>query len=142
MTVNYSTSHILAKATELRAADIDRLNEILAEAGLGRPLRHPAAGAPAADESGLAGSSQGDLARLFAQAGLAAAQVTTLGVRVRHATFEQWWEPFTFGVGPAGAYITSLPPEQRTALRERCRRLLPGGQVEISALAWAARCRT
>src|SRR6266571_5607887 len=96
----------------------------------------------ARDESGLAGSSQGDLARLFAQAGLAAAQVTTLGVRVRHATFEQWWEPFTFGVGPAGAYITSLPPEQRTALREHCRRLLPGGQVEISALAWAARCRT
>ena len=95
----------------------------------------------ARDESGLAGASEGDLARLFAQAGLAAAQVTTLGVRVRHATFEQWWEPFTLGVGPAGAYVASLPPEQRTALREHCRRLLPGGQVEISALAWAARCR-
>jgi SAM-dependent methyltransferase len=95
----------------------------------------------ARDESGLAGASEGDLARLFAQAGLAAAQVTTLGVRVRHPTFEQWWEPFTFGVGPAGAYVASLPQEQRTALREHCRRLLPGGQVEISALAWAARCR-
>ncbi len=53
MTVNYSTSHVLARATGLRAADIDRLNEILAEAGVGRPLRHPAAGAPTADESGL-----------------------------------------------------------------------------------------
>jgi SAM-dependent methyltransferase len=95
----------------------------------------------ARDESGLAGASEGDLARLFAQASLAAAQVTTLGVRVRYPTFEQWWEPFTFGVGPAGAYVASLPQEQRTALREHCRQLLPGGQVEISAIAWAAQSR-
>ena len=97
---------------------------------------------PAADdESGLAGVREGHLARLFAQAGLAEAQVTTLTVRVRRASFELWWEPFTLGVGPAGAYVASLAPDRRVALRERCRRLLPAGPVEISATAWAATCR-
>ena len=98
---------------------------------------------PAArDESGLAGVREGDLARLFAQAGLGRAQVATLTVVVRHASFEQWWEPFTLGVGPAGAYVASLDSERRRALRERCRHLLPADPVEISATAWAATSRT
>lgn len=97
---------------------------------------------PAADdESGLAGVREGDLAGLFAQAGLVRAQVTTLTVRVRYATFGQWWEPFTLGVGPAGAYAASLDPQHRHALRERCQRLLPAGPVEVSATAWAATSR-
>ena len=81
---------------------------------------------PAADdESGLPGVREGHLASLFAQAGLDRASVTTLTVRVRHASFDDWWEPFTLGVGPAGAYVASLTPDHRTALREQCRRLLP-----------------
>src|ERR1700760_2997413 len=51
------------------------------------------------DESNLAGVREGHLAELFAQAGLDAAQVTTLTVRVRQADFESWWETFTLGVG-------------------------------------------
>lgn len=93
---------------------------------------------PAAhDESGLAGVREGDLARLFAQAGLGEGEVSTLTVRVRQASFEQWWEPFTLGVGPAGAYVASLTPERQAGLRERCRRLLPD-PIEISATTWAA----
>jgi len=61
-----------------------------------------------------------------------------LTVRVRQASFEHWWEPFNLGVGPAGAYVASLTPDRRAELRERCRRLLPPGPVEISATAWAA----
>ncbi len=94
---------------------------------------------PAArDEPELAGVREGDLARLFARAGFGRPQVTTLTVGVRHATFEQWWEPFTLGVGPAGVYVASLDPERRRALCERCRDLLPEDPVEISATAWAA----
>ena len=94
---------------------------------------------PAADdESGRPGVRDGDLARLFAQAGLREAQVGTLKVRVRQAGFEQWWEPFTLGVGPAGGYLASLAPEEQAALREHCRRLLPGGPIDIGATAWAA----
>jgi SAM-dependent methyltransferase len=94
---------------------------------------------PAADdESGRPGVRDGDLARLYAQAGLGQAQVSTLTVRVRQASFEQWWEPFTLGVGPAGAYLAALAPDGRAALREQCRRRLPGGPIDISATAWAA----
>ena len=93
---------------------------------------------PAADdESGLAGVREGHLASLFAQAGLDRTQATTLTVRVRHASFDQWWQAFTLGVGPAGAYVSSLTPDRRAALREQCRRLLPAGPVEITATAWA-----
>jgi len=96
---------------------------------------------PAADdESNLAGAREGDLARLFAQAGLGETRISTLTVQVRQA-FDQWWEPFTFGVGPAGAYVASLDPERQAALREQCRRLLPTDPVEISATTWAAVAR-
>ncbi len=54
MTVNYRKDRILAKASELRPGDIDRLNKILDDAGLGRPLRHPENGASAASVSDLA----------------------------------------------------------------------------------------
>jgi hypothetical protein len=40
-------------------------------------------------------------------------------------------------VGPAGAYVASLNDDDRLALRELCRRLLPPGSVEITATAWA-----
>jgi SAM-dependent methyltransferase len=94
--------------------------------------------AAAVDESNLAGVRDGDLARIFAQAGLDGTQVTTLTVQVRHASFEQWWEPFTLGVGPAGSYVASLAPDRRTALREQCRRLLPAAPFQTSATVWAA----
>jgi len=90
------------------------------------------------DESGLAGVREGHLAELFAQAGLDAIRVTTLTVRVRQRGFEAWWETFTLGVGPAGAYLTSLPAARRDELRERCRRRLPAGPFDVSATAWAA----
>jgi SAM-dependent methyltransferase len=88
------------------------------------------------DESGLAGVREGHLAQLFEQAGLSVTQATALTVQVQHATFGEWWEPFTLGVGPAGAYVASLDTEHRAALRERCRaKLAP--PVTISATAWA-----
>ena len=32
-------------------------------------------------------------------------EATSLTVHVRYATFLEWWEPFTLGVGPAGDYV-------------------------------------
>jgi SAM-dependent methyltransferase len=97
---------------------------------------------PAApDESDLAGVSDGDLVRLFAEAGLTGAQQASLWATVRYPDFERWWEPFTLGVGPAGQYVTSLADGGRQALRERCRRRLGDGQQEVPAMAWAATCR-
>ena len=93
------------------------------------------------DESGLAGVREGHLAELFARAGLAGAQEATLTVLVRHASFEEWWEPFTFGVGPAGSYLRSVPEDRRDLVRERCRQILPEGPLEVSATVWAVTCR-
>ena len=91
----------------------------------------------APDESGLAGVREGQLAGLFAQAGFGGVRATALTVRVRHATFEQWWQPFTLGVGPAGDYVASLTGQRRRLLRERCRERLGRGPVDVSATAWA-----
>ena len=93
------------------------------------------------DESNLAGVREGHLARLFAQAGLNRAQPATLTVQASYASFEQWWEPFTLGVGPAGAYVAALTPDRRAELRERARGLLPAGPIQISATVWAVTCR-
>ena len=63
-------------------------------------------------------------------------------VSVEHPTFEEWWEPFELGVGPAGAYVAKLEADQRAALRERCRELLPPAPFTIDAYAWSARGTT
>jgi ubiquinone/menaquinone biosynthesis C-methylase UbiE len=91
------------------------------------------------DESLRAGTREGHLGELFAAAGLRAIEQTTFESTVDHATFEEWWEPFTLGVGPAGAYLSTLDPSRRGRLMERCRELLPRAPFEVSAWAWAAR---
>ena len=93
------------------------------------------------DESGLAGARKGHLAALFEDAGLRDIDATVLPVSREYASFEDWWEPYTLGVGPAGAYATALEPAEREDLRERCRALLPHGPFTLTARAWAARGR-
>ena len=62
------------------------------------------------DESGLAGAREGHLRELFEAAGLSEIEDTALTVAVEHPTFEDWWERFTLGVGPAGAFTAGLDP--------------------------------
>ncbi len=90
-------------------------------------------------ESHLAGSREGDLATLFAGAGLREIEETALYVSVEHPTFEEWWEPYTLGVGPAGSYVAGLDPDRKAQLRERCLAALGDGPVTLSARAWTAR---
>jgi SAM-dependent methyltransferase len=89
------------------------------------------------DESGLAGVREGDLARLFGQAGLEVVSSGELTVQAHFGGFAQWWEPYTLGVGPAGDYLAGLGPDHRAALRERCQRRLPSGPFDVSATVWA-----
>jgi SAM-dependent methyltransferase len=93
----------------------------------------------ARDESRLAGAREGHLAELFAAAGLQDIESTMLTVQTRFRSFEEWWEPFTLGVGPAGDYVQGLDTRRRSELRDRCASLLPRqGPVDIIASAWAA----
>jgi len=93
----------------------------------------------AADESRLAGAREGHLVQLFRAAGLLDVEETSLSVSVEHPTFEEWWEPFTLGVGPAGGYAAGLDAKRQSRLRERCRELLPAAPFVLTARAWAAR---
>lgn len=91
------------------------------------------------DESERAGTHQGQLTELLGAAGLRAVDELPLTIALEHANFEEWWAPFTRGVGPAGAYVVSLDPDRQTRLRARCQALLPSAPFVISARAWAAR---
>jgi len=91
------------------------------------------------DESRLAGVREGHLAELFEAAGLREIEATVLAADLEHSSFEDWWEPYTQGVGPAGVYVTGLDPDQRGELRERCRARLPAAPFVVTARAWAAR---
>ena len=91
------------------------------------------------DESHLAGVREGHLAELFDAAGLEEIEEATHSICVEHSSFDEWWEPLTFGVGPAGSYVAGLDPALQAQLRERCRTKLPTAPFLLKAHAWAAR---
>jgi SAM-dependent methyltransferase len=91
------------------------------------------------DESERAGGSEGSLAAIFAEAGIGKVESSDLVIQAKHASFEEWWEPFVLGVGPASAYLNKLDPAVRDAIRERARELMPAGPHTIDWHAWAAR---
>ena len=90
------------------------------------------------DESDLPGARAGHLVELFGAAGLRDIRGTELTVRRSFAGFDDWWEPYTLGVGPAGAFVASLRDSERAAMRAACLEVLGAGPFEMSALAWAA----
>jgi SAM-dependent methyltransferase len=92
-----------------------------------------------ADESQLAGAREGHLTELFEQAGLSDVEETALSVTVEHASFDAWWKPFTRGVGPAGAYVAGLDPEQQARLRELCSQWFSVKGPSQTVRAWTAR---
>ncbi|MGH2406907.1 MAG: class I SAM-dependent methyltransferase [Candidatus Limnocylindrales bacterium] len=91
------------------------------------------------DESNLPGTRAGHLAELFARAGLGEIEEATLSVNREHSTFEDWWEPFTHGVGPAGSYLARLDADRQAELRGLCRAMVPGEPFALAARAWATR---
>lgn len=95
----------------------------------------------AEDESGRAGSREGHLSELARAAGLDDVEPGVLTVTVPYASFEEWWQPYTLGVGPAGDYVAGLDEAARDALRDRCAQRLPAGPFEIRSSAWAVRAR-
>ena len=91
------------------------------------------------DESQLAGARQGHLGELLGEAGLGEIEESSLPVEVEHPSFDDWWEPFLLGVGPAGGFVTGLDAERQARLRELCREMLPPAPFVVTARAWAAR---
>jgi SAM-dependent methyltransferase len=84
------------------------------------------------------------LEALFRDAGLSDVEVRPIDVPTRFTSFDDLWTPFLGGKAPAPAFVMSLGPEQREALRERLHASLPvaaDGSIPLTARAWAARGR-
>lgn len=95
---------------------------------------------PAAEDEALsAGARMGQLAHLFDAAGLREVREQSIEVDVVHSTFQQWWEPYTFGVGPAGQYVRRLDDDGRARLEATAHEIMGEGPFTVRALAWAAR---
>ena len=76
---------------------------------------------------------------MFEAAGLREIEATSLSISVEHGSFEEWWEPFTLGVGPAGSFVASLDAGRQVELRRHARSILPVAPFVLTAKAWAAR---
>ncbi len=82
------------------------------------------------------------LTELFKAAALVDVDVTALDIETRFVDFDDYWQPFLGGQGPAPAYAMSLDESARSALRERIRQRLavqPDGSISMTARAWAVR---
>jgi ubiquinone/menaquinone biosynthesis C-methylase UbiE len=93
----------------------------------------------AAGERQRPGTSRGDLGERFRRAGLGGVVEGELEARAHYADFDDFWEPFTFAVGPAGTFLASQPTDKQDRIREACREALPSdGPFELTARAWYA----
>ncbi len=80
------------------------------------------------------------LAALFAAAGLTDVETSAIDVPTIFRTFDDFWEPFLGGTGPAPGYVMSLDETRRDALRERLRETLKpeaDGSIRLVARAFA-----
>jgi SAM-dependent methyltransferase len=97
-------------------------------------------GAGALDESSMSYCTPEELEALWSAAALEEVRVSPLEVEASYSDFEDLWQPFTAGIGPAGAYCASISPARRSELRERLRTSLgdPAGPFTLTARAWCA----
>jgi ubiquinone/menaquinone biosynthesis C-methylase UbiE len=82
-----------------------------------------------------------ELDELWREVGMNEVETGYLTVETTYSGFDDLWEPFTFGVGPAGSYCAALEPAQREELRERLREKVgsPTGSFTLAARACAVR---
>jgi SAM-dependent methyltransferase len=99
-------------------------------------------------DAGVSGESRSfgtldELERLWRDRGLEEVEVRPLEVSTGYDDFDELWDSFLLGVGPAGEYVVSLPVEAQSALREEYHRRLGErvGGFTLRARAWAVRGR-
>lgn len=84
------------------------------------------------------------LTEMAQNARLQSIEVTQIEVDTIFRDFDDFWQPFTLGAGPAPGYCSSLDPISRERLREKLRHELAGaedGSITLKARAWAVRSR-
>lgn len=81
----------------------------------------------------------------FERAGFARVETTSIEVTADFVDFEDYWQPFLGGQGPAPAYVMALSADKRAELRARLETTLPAGtdgSISLPARAWAVRGTT
>lgn len=82
-----------------------------------------------------------ELRQLWMHVGLLEVETGELVVGADYLDFDDFWSPFTAGVGGSGSYCASLDEAGRRALREEVHRRLgaPEGAFRLTARAWYVR---
>jgi SAM-dependent methyltransferase len=84
------------------------------------------------------GTAKGDIARRLAAAGIQDVEDGSLMAHADYTGFDDFWEPFTHKVGPSGAALAALAPDEQETVRAACRDALPDGPFTLDARAWYA----
>ena len=82
------------------------------------------------------------LEALFTDAGLARTEVSAIDIPTNFSGFDDYWQPFLGGQGPAPAYAMALDETRRARLRDLLQEHLPlqaDGTISLVARAWAVR---
>jgi SAM-dependent methyltransferase len=82
------------------------------------------------------GTTAGDITERLARAGLREVAGGALEVSVDYSGFEDFWQPFTLGVGPSGQAFAELEDDEQAAVREAIRAELPQGSFTLDARCW------
>jgi SAM-dependent methyltransferase len=95
------------------------------------------------DERHMPLCTHGALAELWRTQGLQDVDEQPLTIDMAFASFDDYWQPFLGGQGPAGAYVASLSESDRQALqsmvRDRLVSQVPDEGFTLTARAWAVR---
>ena len=85
---------------------------------------------------------EGQLDALMRAAGLKQVEETPIVIKTVFQDFNDYWQPFLGGVGPAPGYSMGLNPEDRQRLTDQLRKMLPVGEdgsISLTARAWAVK---
>ncbi|MFL6078686.1 MAG: class I SAM-dependent methyltransferase [Ornithinibacter sp.] len=91
------------------------------------------------DESTMPLGRPGGLMDLWQRAGLRDVDGSRVTVSTHFEDFDDYWEPFLKGQGPAGVYVAGLSDAGRAALRDEVASTVGSGPFELSATAWWVR---
>lgn len=80
------------------------------------------------------------LAELFRGAGLHAVETGAIDIEARFQNFDDYWQPYLAGYGPAGTYTLALSESQQIQLRDRLRRVLAPDPNEPFTVPMRALC--
>jgi hypothetical protein len=82
----------------------------------------------------------GSLEALFSEAGFEKVDARAIDVSTPFRNFEDFWQPFLGGQGPAPTYVMALSEARRHSLRRQLEGSLPvssSGEIRLVARSWA-----